>query len=67
MSQRIPSRLLPTRAVSEGADGARLILVAGRPLGEPVERHGPFVMNTRQEIEQALADYRDGRLVRPRA
>lgn len=50
-----------------GADGARLILVAGRPLGEPVERHGPFVMNTRQEIEQALADYRDGRLVRPRA
>lgn len=50
-----------------GADGARCIVVAGRPLGEPVERHGPFVMNTRQEIEQALADYRDGRLVRPRA
>src|SRR5688500_4985580 len=36
-----------------GADAARLILVAGRPLREPVARHGPFVMNTRQEVMQA--------------
>lgn len=50
-----------------GDAGARLILVAGRPLGEPVARYGPFVMNTREEIEQALADYRDGHLVRARA
>ena len=50
-----------------GADGARFILVAGRPLGEPVVQYGPFVMNTREEIEQAFADYRDGRLVRTRA
>jgi len=41
---------------------ARLILVAGRPLNEPIVQHGPFVMNTQQEIFQAFADYRDGRL-----
>jgi redox-sensitive bicupin YhaK (pirin superfamily) len=43
--------------------GARLILVAGRPLGEPIVQYGPFVMNTREEIEQAYADYRAGRFV----
>ncbi len=41
--------------------GARLILVAGRPLREPVMRHGPFVMNTRQELMQAFVDYQEGR------
>lgn len=40
----------------------RLILVAGRPLHEPIVQYGPFVMNTQQEIQQALTDYRDGRL-----
>ena len=39
------------------------LLLAARPLGEPVVQYGPFVMNTRDEIEQAIADYRDGRLV----
>ncbi len=43
---------------------ARLILVAGRPLNEPVVQHGPFVMNTREQIDEALRDYRDGRLVK---
>ncbi len=38
------------------------LLVAARPLGEPVVQYGPFVMNTAAEIEQALRDYRDGRL-----
>ena len=44
-----------------GHDGARLILVAGTPLREPVARHGPFVLNTRQELMQAFVDYQEGR------
>jgi hypothetical protein len=50
-----------------GGDGARCILVAGRPIGEPVVQYGPFVMNSRDEIEQAMRDYRDGKLVRAQA
>jgi len=49
--------------VQAGADGARFILVSGQPLGEPIVQYGPFVMNTREEIEQAFADYRAGRLI----
>lgn len=48
-------------ALRAGDQGARLILVAGRPLNEPVMRHGPFVMNTRQELMQAFVDYQEGR------
>lgn len=50
-----------------GSAGARFILVAGRPIGEPVVQYGPFVMNSREEIEQAVADYRAGTLVQTRA
>jgi len=50
-----------TFAVSSGADGARLILVAGRPLREPVARYGPFVMNTKEEIMQAFVDFQEGK------
>jgi redox-sensitive bicupin YhaK (pirin superfamily) len=53
--------------INAGAEGARFILVAGRPIGEPIVQYGPFVMNTREEIERAMADYRDGRLVRKKA
>ena len=48
--------------VVAGPEGARLIVVGGRPLAEPVARYGPFVMNTEQEIRQAFADYQAGRL-----
>jgi redox-sensitive bicupin YhaK (pirin superfamily) len=47
--------------LAAGSGGARLILVAGRPLREPVMRHGPFVMNTRQELMQAFVDFQEGR------
>ena len=48
--------------VQAAAEGVRVLLLAAKPLREPVVQYGPFVMNTREEIEQALADYRDGRL-----
>jgi quercetin 2,3-dioxygenase len=48
--------------VRAGSQGVRFLLLAALPLREPVVQYGPFVMNTREEIEQALADYRDGRL-----
>lgn len=48
--------------VRAGPEGARFILLAARPLGEPVVQYGPFVMNTREEIEQAIADYQAGKL-----
>ena len=54
-------------AIKAGSEGARYLLAAGRPIGEPIVQHGPFVMNTRQETEQAMADYREGRLVQARA
>jgi redox-sensitive bicupin YhaK (pirin superfamily) len=47
--------------VRAGSAGARLILVAGRPLREPVVRHGPFVMNTREQVMQAFVDFQEGR------
>ena len=47
-----------------GQDGGRFLLAAARPLGEPIARHGPFVMNTRAEIEQALRDLRSGHFIR---
>jgi redox-sensitive bicupin YhaK (pirin superfamily) len=42
-------------------DALRVIIVAGKPIREPVARYGPFVMNTPQEIEQAFVDYQAGR------
>ncbi|WP_336365719.1 pirin family protein [Marinobacter sp. C2H3] len=49
-------------SLTAGPEGARVMLLAGRPIGEPVVQYGPFVMNTREEIEQALRDYQSGRL-----
>ena len=49
--------------IEAGNSGARFLLLAGKPIHEPVVQYGPFVMNTTEEIEQAMRDYRDGVLV----
>ena len=49
---------------SAGPGGGRFLLAAARPLREPIARHGPFVMNTRAEIEQTLRDLQTGRFIR---
>ncbi len=65
----VGERQLAILANREDADGivveatrdSRLLLIAGRPLGEPIVQHGPFVMNSEEEIRAAFADYRAGR------
>jgi len=70
------ARPLPSRAaglltpgasvrIAAGGQGVRLLLLAGRPIGEPVVQYGPFVMNSVAEIEQAIRDYQAGTLVQP--
>jgi len=49
--------------VKAGAAGAEFIVLAALPLHEPIVQHGPFVMNTRAEIEQAIDDYQNNRFV----
>ena len=68
--REVPRQRLAILANDPGADRveiaardeARVLLIAGRPLNEPIAQYGPFVMNTEQQIYQALSDYRDGRL-----
>jgi redox-sensitive bicupin YhaK (pirin superfamily) len=50
--------------VSAPDHAVRFLLISGKPLGEPIARYGPFVMNTAEEIQQALRDLRDGTFVR---
>jgi redox-sensitive bicupin YhaK (pirin superfamily) len=50
-----------------GPGGGRFLLAAARPIGEPIARYGPFVMNTRAEIEEALQELRTGRFIREEA
>jgi quercetin 2,3-dioxygenase len=50
-----------------GPRGGRFLLAAARPIGEPIARYGPFVMNTREEIEQTLDELRSGRFIREEA
>jgi redox-sensitive bicupin YhaK (pirin superfamily) len=66
----VPSQRMAILANDADADGvaieaageARVLLIAGNPLREPIAQHGPFVMNTMQEIQQAVRDYSAGRL-----
>jgi redox-sensitive bicupin YhaK (pirin superfamily) len=44
--------------------GARFLLISGKPLHEPIARYGPFVMNTEEEIKEALLDLRQGTFVK---
>jgi len=48
--------------VLHATQDAKLILIAGRPLKEPIVQYGPFVMNTKEQIYQAVDDFRNGRL-----
>jgi hypothetical protein len=48
--------------IEAGPEGTRSLLIAGKPIGEPVVQYGPFVMNSMAEIEQAIADFRSGEL-----
>ena len=66
----VPSQNMAILSNHEDQDGvrmratqaARVLLVAGRPLAEPIVQYGPFVMNSQEQIYQALNDYREGRL-----
>jgi len=66
----VPAQRMAILANDPGTDGvvieagseARILLIAGQPLNEPIVQYGPFVMNNEQEVYQALADYREGRL-----
>lgn len=65
----VPSQHMAILANDAGSDGirieadgpARALLIAGRPLGEPIAQYGPFVMNTTDELHQAVADFQAGR------
>jgi len=51
----------------DGAAGTRALVITGKPIGEPIVHHGPFVMNSDAEIRQAIADYQNGVLTEARA
>lgn len=69
LKNRSAGVLSPGEMVEVTADegGARFLLLAGRPLREPVTQYGPFVMNTVEEIEQAIADFQSGKFTSPDA
>ena len=52
-------------AVQAGPDGIRFLLISGAPIQEPVAWHGPIVMNTQAELQQAMAELRNGTFIKP--
>lgn len=52
-----------TVQIKTGENEVRMLLISGAPLNEPIARYGPFVMNTRAEIEQALRDLQNGTFI----
>ncbi|HXX85629.1 MAG TPA: pirin family protein [Casimicrobiaceae bacterium] len=56
-----------TVELTGGAGGGRVILLAAKPLLEPIVQYGPFVMNTREEVERAVRDYQSGQLTQASA
>ena len=70
---QVPAQRMAILANDAASDGvlltagsvARVLLIAGKPLGEPIAQHGPFVMNTNQEIFQAVRDYQSGKFAAP--
>jgi redox-sensitive bicupin YhaK (pirin superfamily) len=68
--KRVPRQRMAILKNEAGSDGvilraegpARVLLVAGKPLNEPIAQYGPFVMNTQAQIFEAINDYREGRL-----
>jgi len=72
--QAMPTHSLATLPASNeearfvaGQQGARLLFISGKPIDEPVVQYGPFVMNSKEEIEQAMLDYHNNNFVRDRA
>ena len=73
-NQDVPMHTLATLDSNEadhtfiaGGAGARFILVSGKPVNEAVVQYGPFVMNTREQIDQAMHDYRSNNFIRDKA
>ena len=54
-----------TVTVQAGPAGIRFLLISGAPIQEPVAWHGPIVMNTNAELQQAMTDLRNGTFIKP--
>ena len=72
--RNVPPHSLVTFSVDDrgfdfvgGKEGARLVVISGKPIHEPIVQYGPFVMNTREQIDQAMKDFQSNNFVRDRA
>jgi len=52
-------------SLQAGPEGVRFLLISGAPIDEPVAWHGPIVMNTREELIQAVSELRNGTFIKP--